>query len=260
MVSIRRATVDDLLKMQQTNLLCLPENYQFKYYIYHYLSWPSLLHVAEDHNGKIVGYVLAKLEDEDVKPGEVQGHITSISVLRTYRRLGVASKLMSHAINMMQEYFEADFVSLHVRVSNRPALHLYHKNLGFDVRGIEKEYYADKEDAYKMRKYFKKDKKPKDEVAIEIKDEIKFEDIKDVFEEIDINGEEIGNKKKETLLPSKNTILGALVYYITHCADTHFAPMNANWALIPTSAKKNRQPSIDQSLADTREFWAKVNG
>ena len=197
MVSIRRATVDDLLKMQQTNLLCLPENYQFKYYIYHYLSWPSLLHVAEDHNGKIVGYVLAKLEDEDVKPGEVQGHITSISVLRTYRRLGVASKLMNHAINMMQEYFDADFVSLHVRVSNRPALHLYHKNLGFDVKGIEKEYYADKEDAYKMRKYFKKDKKPKDEVAIEIKDEIKFEDIKDVFEEIDINGEEIGNKKKE---------------------------------------------------------------
>ena len=197
MVSIRRATVDDLLKMQQTNLLCLPENYQFKYYIYHYLSWPALLHVAEDHNGKIVGYVLAKLEDEDVKPGEVQGHITSISVLRTYRRLGVASKLMSHAINMMQEYFDADFVSLHVRVSNRPALHLYHKNLGFDVRGIEKEYYGDKEDAYKMRKYFKKDKKPKDEVAIEIKDEIKFEDIKDVFEEVDINGEEISPKKKE---------------------------------------------------------------
>ena len=200
MVSIRRATVDDLLKMQQTNLLCLPENYQFKYYIYHYLSWPALLHVAEDHNGKIVGYVLAKLEDEDIKPGEVQGHITSISVLRTYRRLGVASKLMSHAINMMQEYFDADFVSLHVRVSNRPALHLYHKNLGFDVRGVEKEYYADKEDAYKMRKYFKKDKKPKDEVTIEIKDEIKYEDIKDVFEEVDINGEEIPmeNKEKET--------------------------------------------------------------
>ena len=197
MVSIRRATVDDLLKMQQTNLLCLPENYQFKYYIYHYLSWPSLLHVAEDHNGKIVGYVLAKLEDEDIKPGEVQGHITSISVLRTYRRLGVASKLMNHAINMMQEYFDADFVSLHVRVSNRPALHLYHKNLGFDVKGIEKEYYADREDAYKMRKYFKKDKKPKDEVTIEIKDEIKYEDIKDVFEEVDINGEEIPKEKKK---------------------------------------------------------------
>ena len=197
MVSIRRATVEDLLKMQQTNLLCLPENYQYKYYIYHYLSWPSLLHVAEDHNGKIVGYVLAKLEDEDIKQGEIQGHITSISVLRTYRRLGVASKLMNHAINMMQEYFEADYVSLHVRVSNRPALHLYHNNLGFEVRGVEKEYYADKEDAYKMRKYFKKDKKPKDEVSIEIKDEIKYDEIKDYFEEVDVNGEEIVKENNE---------------------------------------------------------------
>ena len=197
MVSIRRATVEDLIKMQQTNLLCLPENYQYKYYIYHYLSWPSLLHVAEDHNGKIVGYVLAKLEDEDVKPGEIQGHITSISVLRTYRRLGVASKLMNHALNMMQEYFDADFVSLHVRVSNRPALHLYHNNLGFDVRGIEKGYYADKEDAYKMRKYFKKDKKDKKEVSIEIKDEIKYDDIKDFFENVDPNGNVIKPKTED---------------------------------------------------------------
>ena len=196
MVSIRRASVEDLLKMQQTNLLCLPENYQFKYYIYHYLSWPSLLHVAEDHKGKIVGYVLAKLEDEEIKPGEVQGHITSISILRTYRRLGVASKLMNHALNMMQEYFDADFVSLHVRVSNRPALLLYHNNLGFDIRGIEKGYYADKEDAYKMRKYFKKDKKDKNEINIEIKDEINYDNIKDIFEEVDENGKEIPNEKK----------------------------------------------------------------
>ena len=190
--------------MQQTNLLCLPENYQFKYYIYHYLSWPSLLHVAEDHNGKIVGYVLAKLEDEDIKPGEVQGHITSISVLRTYRRLGVASKLMNHALNMMQEYFDADFVSLHVRVSNRPALQLYHNNLDFDVRGIEKGYYADKEDAYKMRKYFKKEKKDKKEVSIEIKDEIKYEDIKDVFEEVDENGKELPEKEKKEEIKEKD--------------------------------------------------------
>jgi len=195
MVSIRRATVEDLLLMQQTNLLCLPENYQFKYYIYHYLSWPSLLHVAQEHNGKIVGYVLAKLEDEDVAPGIIQGHITSISILRTYRRLGLASKLMNFAIKSMQEYYDADFVSLHVRVMNRPALHLYHKTLGFDVVGIEKEYYADREDAYKMRKYFKKEKKG--DKIIEISDDLKFEDIKDVFEEVDENGEEISSKKNQ---------------------------------------------------------------
>ena len=32
-----------------------------QYYFYHSLSWPQLLYVAEDYNGKIVGYVLAKM-------------------------------------------------------------------------------------------------------------------------------------------------------------------------------------------------------
>ncbi len=50
--------------MQHCNLLCLPENYQLKYYFYHGLSWPQLSYVAEDDEGKIVGYVLAKMYKE----------------------------------------------------------------------------------------------------------------------------------------------------------------------------------------------------
>lgn len=60
-MNIRRATPDDLLAMQNTNLHCLPENYQQRYYVYHATSWPQLLYVAEDYGGKIVGYVLAKM-------------------------------------------------------------------------------------------------------------------------------------------------------------------------------------------------------
>ena len=52
---------DDLLNMQHCNLLCLPENYQMKYYFYHALSWPQLSYCAEDESGKVVGYVLAKM-------------------------------------------------------------------------------------------------------------------------------------------------------------------------------------------------------
>jgi peptide alpha-N-acetyltransferase len=48
-----------------------------KYYLYHELSWPQLLHVAENHLGEIVGYVLAKME-EDAVPAH--GHITSLAV------------------------------------------------------------------------------------------------------------------------------------------------------------------------------------
>ena len=55
------ATTNDLIDMQQTNLWCLPENYQMKYYFYHLLTWPQLLWVAEDYDGRIVGYVLAKV-------------------------------------------------------------------------------------------------------------------------------------------------------------------------------------------------------
>jgi ribosomal protein S18 acetylase RimI-like enzyme len=49
--------------MQNCNLWCLPENYHFQYYLYHYLSWSELLYVAEE-NGQVCGYVLAKLDDE----------------------------------------------------------------------------------------------------------------------------------------------------------------------------------------------------
>ena len=41
-ISIRNAVVSDLVSMQQTNLWCLPENYQLKYYLYHSLTWPQV--------------------------------------------------------------------------------------------------------------------------------------------------------------------------------------------------------------------------
>ena len=55
-----------------------------------------MLFVAETEDGNIVGYVLAKLEDEDEKnKGKpLEAHITSLSVLRSHRKLGLATKLM----------------------------------------------------------------------------------------------------------------------------------------------------------------------
>ena len=41
--------------------------------------------------------LLNREDDDDDKSKLIHGHITSISVLRSYRRLGVASKLMSQA-------------------------------------------------------------------------------------------------------------------------------------------------------------------
>ncbi|KAE8660729.1 N-alpha-acetyltransferase 11 [Hibiscus syriacus] len=176
MVCIRKATMDDLLAMQACNLLCLPENYQMKYYLYHILSWPQFLYVAEDYNGRIVGYVLAKMDEES---NECHGHITSLAVLRTHRKLGLATKLMNAAQAAMEQVsllftfflplfdsyrlpnfkimqvFEAEYVSLHVRKSNRAAFNLYTQTLGYKIHDVEAKYYADGEDAYDMRKQLK---------------------------------------------------------------------------------------------------------
>jgi len=84
--------------------------------MYHAMTWPQVSYVAEDHKGRIVGYVLAKMcvakffdwldtcsnyrygslreEDSEEKGEPIHGHVNSISVLRSYRRLGLAKKLM----------------------------------------------------------------------------------------------------------------------------------------------------------------------
>jgi peptide alpha-N-acetyltransferase len=156
-----------------------------KYYLYHALSWPQLSYVAVDVSRpkktpydypRIVGYVLAKME-EDPPDGVQHGHITSLSVMRTHRRLGIAEKLMRQARKFpplilqpykirtrerlltarnaieraMVETFGAQYVSLHVRMSNSAALHLYRDTLGFEQEKVEAKYYADGEDAYSMK-------------------------------------------------------------------------------------------------------------
>lgn len=182
--TIRQATIEDIQAMQNANLHNLPENYQLKYYMYHILSWPQASFVATTYDDveaddgaedgdlaapiipvdakgdtayigkgeKIVGYVLGKMEDDPEADDKTpHGHITSLLVMRTYRRMGLAEKLMRQLLYAMCELFGAKYVSLHVRKLNRAALHLYRDLLAFLVTLIEKGYYQDGEDAYAMR-------------------------------------------------------------------------------------------------------------
>ncbi|CBZ55661.1 putative N-terminal acetyltransferase complex subunit ARD1 [Neospora caninum Liverpool] len=159
MATLRRGDVFDLFAMQNANLINLPENYIMKYYFFHAVSWPQLLSVSHDSGGKLVGYVLAKLEEDD--PADRHGHVTSVAVLRQSRKLGLASKLMNLTQHGMEEVFDAEYASLHVRVTNRAAYSLYKHTLGYRIHDVDKEYYADKEDAFSMRNYFSEKRKTK---------------------------------------------------------------------------------------------------
>lgn len=138
-----------------------------KYYLYHALSWPQLSYVAIDTSSyshthkspKIVGYVLAKMDEDS----PTNGHITSLSVMRPYRRLGLAEKLMRQATRAMKEYYGGKSVSLHVRCSNEAAIGLYTDRLGFERERIETGYYADGEDAHCMKLIIPKEDGPGDE-------------------------------------------------------------------------------------------------
>lgn len=158
-MDIRLLRPSDLPLIQHANLENLPENYFLKYYLYHALSWPQLSFVAVDvarpkktpyDYPKIVGYVLAKMEEEPAD-GVQHGHITSLSVMRTHRKLGIAEKLMRQSQLAMVETFGAHYVSLHVRESNQAAIHLYEQTLGFKREKVEAKYYADGEDAFSMK-------------------------------------------------------------------------------------------------------------
>ncbi|KAK5015632.1 N-terminal acetyltransferase A complex catalytic subunit ard1 [Cryomyces antarcticus] len=153
-MDIRVLHPSDIPHVQLANITNLPENYFCKYYLYHAMSWPQSSYVAVDVSRpqktpydppKIVGYVLAKMEEEPTD-GVQHGHITSLS-LEDF----VADHLCTRVERAMAKTFGAQYVSLHVRVSNTAALRLYRDTLGFKVEKIEAKYYADGEDAYSMK-------------------------------------------------------------------------------------------------------------
>jgi N-alpha-acetyltransferase 10/11 len=133
--------------------MCLAENYRLSYYLYQILAWPQISTVAEDSGGRIVGYVLAQMNDDaEGEQGDPHGHILSVAVLKTHRKLGLATRLMQAAEKAMVDVYDGERLTLHVRRTNTAALHLYQQTLGFRVHHIETGYYANGEDGLEMCK------------------------------------------------------------------------------------------------------------
>ena len=73
------------------------------------------------------------MEEDAEKP---HGHITSLAVLRTHRKMGIATKLMNAAQRAMVECFDSQYVSLHVRKTNFAAFHLYTETLHYEINDV----------------------------------------------------------------------------------------------------------------------------
>lgn len=97
---------------------------------------------AQDANGKVLGYLIGSLHSINV-------HIAKVAVSTEYRRQGIAQALVKECLRHARSAGKALTCTLHVSISNAPALGLYRK-LGYSLDALLKDYYAPGKDAYKM--------------------------------------------------------------------------------------------------------------
>jgi len=142
---IRLATIDDLKTIKLINEQCLPENYDYGTYE-HFLNIYNMTYVLVCENPqKIAGYIIGSIEDG------VEAHIVSIAVLPEFRKQGFGQRLiLALLVDAKRKGLKS--CSLHVRVSNKPAISVY-RHLRFQpIREIEKYYSEDGENGFLMRR------------------------------------------------------------------------------------------------------------
>ena len=149
---IRGFRSDDLNRVMDINVECLPENYSTFFYRDLYRRFPETFVVAEA-NGAIQGYIMCRIERglsklKSLRPAR-QCHIVSIAVREPYRRRGIASGIIEAAMEGAKKNYDATECFLEVRVGNIPAVLLYEK-LGFAKVKKNYGYYIDGEDAWVM--------------------------------------------------------------------------------------------------------------
>ena len=112
--------------------------------------------ITNELNNNMAHYIVAINEETNAVIGFVgawiivgEGNITNIAVYPTFKRMGIASSLLTKLFELCNKENCTD-ITLEVRKSNIPAQNLYKKH-GFIEEGLRKKYYQDNgEDAIIM--------------------------------------------------------------------------------------------------------------
>jgi [ribosomal protein S18]-alanine N-acetyltransferase len=149
---IRRCLPSDLPSVVSINWATLPEHYTDSFFQDRLKESPETFLVAENEEGKIVGYIMCRIEYgfSNLKRYGLarKGHIVSVAVLEEHRKAGVGQALLEESMSGMKLRGCSE-AYLEVRVSNDPAVALYQK-LGYKTVTTHHEYYRDGESALVM--------------------------------------------------------------------------------------------------------------
>ncbi len=149
---VRGFRSEDLGRVMDINVECLPENYSKFFYRDLYRRFPETFVVAEA-DGEIQGYIMCRIERGLSKFKSLRAarlcHVVSVAVREPYRRRGMATAVLTRAMDNGLETHDTSECYLEVRVTNEPAVVLYEK-LGFSKVKRNYGYYMDGEDAWVM--------------------------------------------------------------------------------------------------------------
>ncbi|KAJ9625379.1 uncharacterized protein PV06_07611 [Exophiala oligosperma] len=131
----------------------LSEPYSIYVYRYFLYQWPELCFMAVDTNddNKLSGVVICKLEPH--RGGPLRGYIAMLATKETFRGQGIATTLVSRAIDLMIEK-DADEIALETEETNTAAMKLYER-LGFLRSKKLHRYYLNGNSAYRLLLYLK---------------------------------------------------------------------------------------------------------
>ncbi|KZX13624.1 ribosomal protein S18-alanine N-acetyltransferase [Methanobrevibacter oralis] len=139
-MKVRKFVLEDLKRVYEIENMSFNQSYEINIFKQLYEMGVGFL-VAEKDN-YVIGYIIFWIKNDR------EGHIISIAVDKNYRRLGVGSKLLSRAINVLS-LLEIDKVMLEVNENNNSAVEFY-KSFKFRIDRIVPNYYENQDGAIVM--------------------------------------------------------------------------------------------------------------
>jgi ribosomal protein S18 acetylase RimI-like enzyme len=141
-VSIEPATWRDLNAVRVLEQICFPQDAWPLLDIIGILTFPNVVRLKAQENGKLVGFIAA-----EVRRLQEQAWIATIGVLPEYRQRGIGTLLLQQC----EARLDVPIIRLSVRASNYPAIRLYTR-LGYSRYGSWPRYYTDGEEALILEK------------------------------------------------------------------------------------------------------------
>lgn len=127
--TIRKAVQSDLAAMCEIEKECIADPWSLAAFESSFAADGAVFLVAEAENGEVCGFVTANAVLDEI-------NIYNVAVREGFRRLGIASALLSELENS-----KPYSINLEVRESNASAIALYEK-CGFEQVGRRKNFYS----------------------------------------------------------------------------------------------------------------------